>query len=141
MQTPIKLTEESNVTVALVERVSDRVAKGIPLRIALSVEPLGLPEYEDHLRRNPAMASREDAAKLKFLEHAIDMLLAVEDPSSNIRWLLLHLYPEVFNRQQGRELQNVTVNVATVTGASETPGISALSEEYVKALQEGGRRL
>ena len=125
---------ESNVMVALVERVADRVATGVPLGLALAGEKLSRAEYEEHLRRNPELAAHEAVAKRKFLQNAIKILLAGKDSAANMRWLLERLYPDVFGGQR----ESVTVNVAAVTGMS---GISGMSEEYVKALQEDAKKL
>ncbi|HTV42315.1 MAG TPA: hypothetical protein VMF08_17225 [Candidatus Sulfotelmatobacter sp.] len=42
---------ESKVTVELVKRVSERVARGIPIRLALSGEPVTQTAYKKQLQR------------------------------------------------------------------------------------------
>jgi hypothetical protein len=134
MNLPATTESESNISVALVERVSDRIATGVPLSLALAGEALSRAEYEELLRRNPELAAHEAVAKRKFLQNAITILLAGNDSAANMRWLLERLYPDVF----GGRRESVTVNVSSVTGIS---GISGMSEEYVKALQEDAKKL
>ena len=136
MTPPTTTESDSNITVALVERVSDRVATGVPLSLALAGEPVSGAEYEEHLRQHPALAAHEGVAKRKFLQNAIKMLMKAKDSSANTRWLLERLYPDVFRGQQQSE--SVTVNVATVTGMSGIPG---MSPEYLKLLQEDAKKL
>ena len=137
MNLPTAPEPESNVTVALVERVADRMATGVPLSLALAGEALSRAEYEEQMRRHPELADHEGVAKRKFLQNAIKILLAGKDSSANIRWLLERLYPDVFDRQQASE--NVTVNVeAAVT---RMPGRPVMSPEYLKLLQEEAKKL
>lgn len=119
---------KSLVTSRLVERVSERVARGIPLHLALAGEPVTRAEYEDKLRCHPELAAVEKAAKRKFLEEMINTLLAAEDPDSNIRWLLERLYPDIF----GRHRETVTVNVAAIAG---------MTEDYARLFREDAKRL
>lgn len=144
MDLPTITESEASVTVALVERVSDRLATGVPLSLALAGEPVSCAEYEEHLRQHPELAGQLGVAKRKFLQNAIKVLLDSKNASANVRWLLEWLYPDAFDRP--REGEGVTVNVTATTSASTTAtsavaGMSGMSEEYVKALQEGGKQL
>ena len=140
MNTSAITESESNVTVtvALVERVSDRLATGVPLALALAGEPVGCAEYEEQLRQHPELAAHEGVAKRKFLQNLIKRLLNAEDSSANIRWLLERLYADVFRGQQ-KSNEGVTVNVeAAVT---RMPGMPEMSPEYLKLLQEEAKKL
>jgi hypothetical protein len=83
-----KPDSKEEFTLALVDRVSDRVAKGIPLRLAAAREGLTEAQYVEHLREHPELALRQDDAICEFAEFCIRKLLDVDDPSANIRWLL-----------------------------------------------------
>ncbi len=139
MNSPVIVESGSNVTVALVERVSDRLATGVPLVLALAGEPVSCAEFEEHLRENPGLADQLGIAKRKFLQNAIKVLLDSKNASANIRWLLERFYPEVFDGQ--REGVTVNVTASTLTSTSAVTGGSGMSEEYLRALEEGGRRL
>ncbi|HTV40240.1 MAG TPA: hypothetical protein VMF08_06680 [Candidatus Sulfotelmatobacter sp.] len=140
MNSPTTTDSESNITVALVQRVSDRLAGGVPLTLALAGEPATCAEYEEQLRQRPELAAHEGVAKRKFLQNTVKKLMNAKDSSANIRWLLERLYPEVFQGQPPSE--SVTVNVATAVA-----GMPAISErprmtpEYIKLLQEDAKKL
>ncbi|HEV2453100.1 MAG TPA: hypothetical protein VGY98_02500 [Verrucomicrobiae bacterium] len=129
---------ESDVTAALVDRVSDRVATGVPLVHALAGEPISLADYEAQLRARPDLAALEGVAKRKFIQRTVGILIAAKDSSANIRWLLERLYPEVFGpgRDRGGERgageNEVAVNVTAIAG---------MSEEEVRLLREDAKRL
>jgi len=130
------LLSKEDVTVALVERVSERVAKGVPLRFAVAREGLSRAEYEELLRGRPELALRQDSANGEFVEFCIRKLLDVEDPSSNIRWLLERLNPDLFADRKTRQNENgnesVAVSVTTIGG---------MTEEEVRQFQEAAKRL
>jgi hypothetical protein len=123
---------ESTVTVALVERVAERVAHGNPLKLALAGEPVSREEYEEYLRQRPNLAALADVAKRRYLNQAVGLLLNAKDPSSNVRWLLERFYPEIFSREREREPDNVQVNVTTVAG---------MSQDELTRFQEGAKLL
>ncbi|HEY1788281.1 MAG TPA: hypothetical protein VGJ73_09010 [Verrucomicrobiae bacterium] len=99
------ITVETDVTVELVDRVSERVGTGVPLDLALAGEAVSLADYKRHLSKHPDLAGREGVAKRKLLQKLVDMLLTSEDASTsaNIRWLLERLYPEVFGRNREKD--------------------------------------
>ena len=125
---------------ALVDRVAERMATGVPLIHALAGEPVNLEEYQEHLREHPELAALEGVAKRKFIQKAVGALLAAKDSSANIRWLLERLYPEVFGPGRGRDRLrgldrdegDVAVSVTTIAG---------MSEEEVRLLREDAKRL
>ena len=86
---------ESEIDIALVDRVSERLAMGMPLRIALAGEPVTRAEYKNHLLQHPELAAREDIAKQNLLQNAFDVMLAGENAAANFRWLLERVYPDV----------------------------------------------
>jgi hypothetical protein len=94
-------SNDANATVALVQRVSKRVAIGIPLELAVAGEGLIRTVYEELLRKHPELAIIQDVAKREFLEVCIRTLLQAKNPSANIRWLLERLYPDDFGKLRG----------------------------------------
>jgi hypothetical protein len=85
----------SPITPALIMRVSERLALGMPLRIALAGEPVTRAEYKDYLLAHPELAGLQDVAKQKFLESAFDVLLDGETAAANYRWLIELIYKGV----------------------------------------------
>jgi hypothetical protein len=127
---------KEDATIALVERVSERVAKGVPLRLAAAREGLTQAQYEERLRDHPELALRQDSANGEFVEFCIRKLLDVEDPGSNIRWLLERLNPNMFTDRKNRE--NVTGNEGA---APRVTSIAGMTEEEVLQFQEAARHL
>lgn len=127
-------TAEPGVTAAIVQRVCDRLGTGVPLALALAGEPVSEAEYEAHLREHPELAALDGVAKRKFLQEIIGVLLSAKDSSSNIRWLLERLYPDVFGRERERKRDQaeLAVNLTTIAG---------MSEEEVRLLREDAKRL
>jgi hypothetical protein len=96
-------SKDLTVTVELVQRVSERVAIGIPLQYAVAGEGVSCAEYEEHLREHPELKTIQDVTTREFLEDCIQALLQAKNPSANIRWLLERLYPEDFGEPPARE--------------------------------------
>jgi hypothetical protein len=119
---------EPGVTAALVDRVAERVATGVPLVHALAGEPLSLEDYEERLREHPDLAAMEGVAKRKFIQKTVGILLSAKDSSANIRWLLERLYPEVFGLRRERGQDEVAVEVSASTSA-----VTGMSMEYLRA--------
>jgi hypothetical protein len=94
MSNTAKPGPESKVTVELVHRVSERVAKGIPIRVALQTEPVTFEAYKKHLQRHPELRAIQAAAKIKFLDVTIDMISSKNGPM--LRWLLERRHADVF---------------------------------------------
>jgi hypothetical protein len=67
------------ITPDLVKRVSERIASGIPIRLALAGEGVTVSEYKDHLFNHPEPQAIQDVEMRKFLENAINMLLECEN--------------------------------------------------------------
>lgn len=95
-------SNDVSVTVELVKRVSERVAIGIPLPLAVAGEGLSCAEYEAQLRERPELAAIQDVTRRDFLEDCIQKLLQAKNPSANIRWLLERLYPDIFGNQRAK---------------------------------------
>ena len=137
---------ESSITAELVGRVSQRVAMGIPLRLALAGEPVGCAEYEEHLRQHPKLAVLEDVAKLRFLENAMNILLNGQNAAGNFRWLIELVYSGLFAeaREEGAE---PAPQKQTILGVPEEAleearrKARAMDEEYWRALQEEAKKL
>ena len=116
----------TNVTVTLVKRVSERVAMGIPLNLALAGEPVTQEEYEEQLSQHPELAVLQDIARREFLEDAIDVLFSARNAGANIRWWLEHFYPEIFAKSKPEE---------------EEPGETPIILGYTNEQVEEARRL
>ncbi|HEX3625156.1 MAG TPA: hypothetical protein VH280_07010 [Verrucomicrobiae bacterium] len=87
---------DSKVTVELVRRVSNLVAKGIPIRVALEGEPVTPAAYKKHLQRHSELAAIQAAAKIRFLDVTTDLIAS--KPGPLLRWLLERRFPHVFCR-------------------------------------------
>jgi hypothetical protein len=86
---------ESRITHELVQRVSERIAKGIPLKIALESEDINFEAYRKHIRRHPELKAIQSAAKIKFLEVTYAMI--TEKPCPMLRWLLERRHSAAFS--------------------------------------------
>ena len=128
---PMNLDPEARITAELVDRVSQRVAMGIPLRLALAGEPVSCVEYEEHLRKHPELAVLEDVAKRRFLENAMNILLNGENAAGNFRWLIELVYSGIIASPKESEPAK----------PKEQPGPYVMSEEYLKMLQEEAKKL
>jgi hypothetical protein len=120
---------KANVTAVLVKRVSERVAKGIPLKLALAGEPVAQADYEEQLRQSAELAAIQDAAKREFLEDALDTLIHGKHARPNIRWLLGVLYPGLFAKSPGED----EARLAKQNSAG-------IPDELLKRIQEAARR-
>lgn len=85
---------QSQVTAELVHRVSDRVARGIPIRNALAGEHVTQAAYERHLRRHHELKEIQETAKLRFLDSTIELILS--RPGPMLRWLLERRHSDIF---------------------------------------------
>ena len=115
------------------ERVSQRVAKGIPLELALAGESVTEEDYKEHLEQNPKLAAIEGAAKCRFLEEAIGGLLRGDNASANIRWLLERVYPDLFTRSREDEVE--------AAEEKRLPTIVGMTEEEIEEMQAAARLL
>jgi hypothetical protein len=123
---------KSKVTAALVRRVSNHVARGIPIHLALALtgeltdEPVTLDAYERQLRRHPKLRAIQARAKLKFLDKAIDAICS--QPGPMLRWYLERRFAHVFCPQEEDEKFEAQAERDT---ASETQTIDS-SEEVLE---------
>ncbi|MGH7980331.1 MAG: hypothetical protein ACREE6_13230 [Limisphaerales bacterium] len=90
---------EQELSVALVDRVARRVALGMPLKIALAEESVSCQEYLNQLWDRPELAEREELARQKFLEHALNVILDGKDTAGNFRWLIGLVYADVLGSE------------------------------------------
>jgi hypothetical protein len=111
-----------------VRSVCDRVSMGVPFRLALALEGLSAEAYEAHVRRHPNLAALQDAADAAFVEDCIRRLLKAPDPSSNIRWLLERLHPQIFAERR----ENAATKLPTIVG---------MSEEELRVFRDEAKRL
>jgi hypothetical protein len=141
---------KSTDTVALVKRVSERLAKGIPLKLALAGEPVTQAEYEGQLRHDPELAALQDVAKREFLEDALLTLLNGKNAGANIRWWLETFYPEIFAKPESKEDEPKQVK-QTILGVPEDEleaaraealrVLSAGREEYSRRMHDDGETM
>ena len=129
MNNPIEPEKESKIDTALIERVSERLALGIPLRLALATEPVTRAEYKDHLLRHPELQKIQDVQKLKLLENAYHVMFDGENAAASYRWLIEHVYPEVCNPSDDDE------------SPKKKPTIAGLPEELIEQIREKAKHL
>jgi len=130
MNTPVepKPDLQSVITPALVDRVSERLAMGIPLRIAIAGEPVTRTEYKDYLREHPELAALELVAKRRFLENAFSVMLEGEQAPANFRWLIELAYQGIV----GNDEDQLTKQKQTILG---------LPEEIIEQMRQNARSL
>ena len=119
---------EPKITAALVDRVSERLALGMPLRLALAGEPVTRAEYKEHLLRHPELQVLQDLAKRKFLENAFSVMLEGENAAASYRWLIELAYPEVGNPSDD-------------DSAKKKPTILGLPEDLIDQIRQNAKRL
>ncbi|HEV2330967.1 MAG TPA: hypothetical protein VGY56_19470 [Verrucomicrobiae bacterium] len=90
---------DSKVTPALVDRVSERLAMGMPLKMALAGENLTRAEYKDALQKHPELQDLQELGKRKVLENAYSILLQGDQAPANWRWLIELIYKDIIGGQ------------------------------------------
>jgi len=84
----------------VVGRVSDRVARGLTLALALAAEEqdkINVETWKKALQAHPEFSPRYEAGKGKFLEWATQRLAESKD-LANLRWLLERRHAGLFAR-------------------------------------------
>ncbi|HTV40382.1 MAG TPA: hypothetical protein VMF08_07395 [Candidatus Sulfotelmatobacter sp.] len=127
---------KSKVTVALVKRVSKRVARGIPIRLALSGEPVTRSAYKKQLQRHPDLAAIQETAKLQFLDKAFDVILA--NPGPMLCWLLERTHPDIFAKP--REEAPVTATATEAQTQTQTQTIAGVPQYLVEQARKNAER-
>lgn len=116
------------ITTETVERVSNRIAHGLSLKLALAAEREPLineAAWSAALEADPQLALIPDAVKAEFCQSAAERLvLSEQDNLKWLCWLLERCYPDLF-------------------GASTQPAKSqnAVPEEFLKLFREEAKRL
>ncbi len=119
------------ITSDIVERVSNRIAHGVSLKLALAAERNPLineSAWSATLNDDPQLALIPDAVKGEFCENAAERL--VRSDQENLKWLcwlLERCYPEMFGAS----------NKTTESAKSE----NAIPEEFLKLFREEAKRL
>ena len=121
-------TPDSKITPTLVNRVSERLALGMPLRLALAGEGVTRAEYKEHLHQHPELEELQEVAKQKFLENAFDVLLDGENAAANYRWLIELIYKGVIGSQEDES-------------GKTKPTILGLPEEVVEQMRQNAQKL
>jgi hypothetical protein len=78
----------------LVDRVSERLAMGMPLKMALAGENITRAEYKEALQKHPELQDLQELAKRKVLENAYRILLDGDQAPANWRWLIELIYKD-----------------------------------------------
>lgn len=89
-----------SITLAVVERVSERVGRGLTLDLALAaegVETINVETWKKALKAHPEFSPLYQAAKGKFLDYAVMRLTASND-LHNLRWILERRHFDLFSR-------------------------------------------
>jgi hypothetical protein len=118
---------EQKITSALVQRVSERISMGMPLKIALAGEKVTPCDYRKHLSQHPELADLLDVAKQKFLQDAFNTMLEGETAPANFRWLIELVYKDVLGPDEDT--------------ASQKPVIAGLPNEILDLMREHAKRL
>jgi len=121
---------ESQVTVELVHRVSERVAKGIPIQVALQSEPVTYDAYRKHLQRHSELRAIQATAKIKFLDVTFDMITA--KPGPMLRWLLERRHADVF----GPNADKISGDDTESDTAHPTQTLAGVPEHLVDELRK-----
>ena len=90
---------ESKVTPALVDRVSERLAMGMPLKMALAGENVTRAEYKEALQMHPELQDLQELAKRKVLENAFSVMFNGEQAAANWRWHIELIYKDIIGSQ------------------------------------------
>jgi hypothetical protein len=90
---------QQKITPALVDRVSERLAMGMPLKMALAGENVTRAEYKDALQQHPELQDLQELGKRKVLENAYSILLQGDQAAANWRWLIELIYKDVIGSQ------------------------------------------
>ena len=129
---PVPASARAEITPDLIKRVSERIASGIPIRLALVGEGVTVPEYKEHLFKHPELQAIQDVERRKFLENAINMLLECENRGVHIRWLLERFYPHALQPESGEGAEDDLEKPKTVAG---------VLEKFIELFREHARRL
>ncbi|HEX3624773.1 MAG TPA: hypothetical protein VH280_05030 [Verrucomicrobiae bacterium] len=125
---PANVKPNAKVTAALVDRVAERLAMGMPLKIALAGENVTCAEYKDALRESPELQDLQDLGKRKVLENAYSILLQGDQAPANWRWLIEIVYKDVLGSQD----EDFPKQKQTIFG---------FPEEILNQIRENAKRL
>jgi hypothetical protein len=128
---------ESRITHELVQRVSERIAKGIPLKIALESEDINFEAYRKHIRRHPELRAIQSAAKIKFLEVTYAMI--TEKPCPMLRWLLERRHSTAFSPDKKEPDDPETETDADTESTSQT--IAGVPQHLVEEARKNVKTL
>lgn len=87
---------EPSVTLAVVERIGQRMAIGLPLDYALALEEADITEdcFHKALQADAKLSTHLKRFKAKFIAEACTRLTISE--TSDLRWILLRRHPDIF---------------------------------------------
>ena len=138
-QPPKKPGPESKVTAELVKRVSERVARGIPIRVALSGEQVSWTAYKKHLQRHPELKAIQKGAKIQFLDKAFDMILS--RPGPMLRWLLERRHPELFAKPREEAAIQTTDSDPQIQTQTQYQTIAGVPQEALEEARRNAQKI
>lgn len=127
-----KAGRPAQITLDVVKRVSEKVAKGVPLRYALAVEnnrAINLDSWHKAIQRNESFRDEYEASHGTFVEAACTRLVTERDPS-NLRWILERRHPADFGRKS-----EVDVNVKPGRCVELADGTHYTEQEWEKVIE------
>jgi hypothetical protein len=119
---------QPKITTALIDRVSERLAMGLPLKMALAGEKVTRAEYKDYLSKFPELQDLQELAKRKVLESAFSVMLEGEQAAANWRWLIELIYKDVLGNQDDES-------------PKQKQTILGIPEEIIEQMRENAKRL
>ena len=116
---------EPSVTMAVVDRVANRVGKGVPLDMALALEPNPINEetFTRALRQDVKLAAHMARGKAAFVDKFVDAIVASDD-LQHMKWLVTRRHPLLFGEQ------------LTVKNTGETRTVHEYAPEFWQQTRE-----
>jgi hypothetical protein len=124
-----KVGRPASVTVEVVQRVGELMAKGVPLKYALLKEnpPIKEDAFHKCLQRHTELSTLYERKLAEFIEAACNRLVSERDPA-NLRWILERRHSEFFGKAAD-----------TVVAVAQTT-IAGVPEEVLDELRKVARR-
>lgn len=122
-----KRGRKRHVTLAVVQRVADRIAVGLTLELACEAEGdpvINVDSFHKALERHPEFVHPYHAAKADFLEWACERLVHSHE-MGNLRWFLERRYSDLFGKPA-----DTTINVV------QQQAIVGISDEVLARARE-----
>lgn len=126
---------EPKVTLAVVDRVAQRVGKGLTLEMALALEPTGISEdlFRKALQKDVKLSSHMARGKAEFVDKFIDAIM-ISDDLQHMKWLVTRRHPDLFGEQLSVKQSGEVKTVNTMD-----PAIIELARMDWKERNNGGQ--